>query len=488
MPQKSIRLRLLLWFGSFLALLITGFGIAVYQLHMRTWLAEVDARLARQVDLVSQAFRSGDKPNRPPPPMFEPDFPGAERMHDPHKRFGAPPPPFRREPVELPVEVTREFGPAEHFGVWGAREQQLLARSSPAVSNVPPPAAAGTQTLLSHRTRGTIREAYQFTERHDCVLVGRDLAVELAQLRQFAGKIAGVGLLVLFLGLAGEFLVSSLLLDSIRRISGTAQRISDGALSERIPADDMDRELGQMARVLNSTFARLEAAFARQQQFTADAAHEFRTPLAVILSETQTALRRDRTPEEYRDTIRACEDAAQKMRRLADSLLELARLDAGGGQDDRASIDLAKVAQECIGLFRPVAEQRGVRIRADLQPVQFTCQPDQLGRVFANLIVNALDHTPAGGTITVSTAMGKAGLVVAIADTGHGIPADDLPHVFERFYRVSRTRSGNDGHAGIGLAICKAIVEAHGGQIEATSPPGAGTTIAMRFPSAAAAG
>lgn len=479
MPRKSIRLRLLAWFGFLLAALVAGFGAAAFELQKRADLGAVDAALANRVNAVSRAFRGSD----PHPPLPPPDF-AVDRRHGPRPDFRRPF--FERTAVQLPDDVLRQFGPGEYFAIWGLRENRRLAQSGPEADAVPHPTDSPAETLLRYRTRGPVREAYQFTERGDCILAGRDLAPARARLRLFAGQLAFAGLLVLLLGLGGGALASRLLFTSIRRIGATARRIAAGNLAERIPAADMDRELGELADVLNSTFARLDAAFARQQQFTADAAHELRTPLAVILSETQTALRRDRTPEEYRDSIRACEEAAQHMRRLSESLLALARLDAGSGPGERESVDLALVARECLDRLQAHADQRGVQLQADLRPATLPGHVDQLGRVFANLLENALDHTPAGGTIRVTTAAGNEQVVAVVADTGVGIPPDALPHVFDRFYQVAQSRSGREGHFGIGLALCKAIVEAHGGRIEAASEVNVGTTLTLRWPAAPA--
>lgn len=480
MPQKSIRLRLVFWFGFFLAMLIVGFGSAVYQLHKMVRLEDVDAELARRVDRVSHAFRRGDSDFHPP--NEEEDRARGNRGAPPPNPHGRPP--FHeRAAIQLPDEIAREFGPGEYFAVWGRRENKVLAQSAPNAAGVPMPGNAAAGTLLRYRTRGFAREAYHFTEQGDCVLAGCDLRPEWARLRRFAWQIAALGGLLLLGGIGGGLLLSRLLFDSIRRIGDTARRISEGNLSERIPTGDMDRELGQLGDVLNTTFARLDAAFARQQQFTADAAHELRTPLAVILSETQTVLRRERSAGEYRDALGVCEKSAQDMRRLAESLLELARLDAGRAAGERTPTDLALVAQACAGQFQTLANQRGIRIRTDLKPAEIPGHPDQIGRVFKNLIANALDYTPPGGSIRISTAAEPGAVVAAVADTGEGIPPEDLPRIFDRFYQASRTRI--PGHAGIGLAICKAIVEAHGGQIEATSTPGEGTTVTLRWPSSA---
>lgn len=476
-----MRLRLLLWFGFCLAILIAGFGFAACHIQKTAQLGRIDAELAERVDLVSGAFRQSE-PHSSPPPGPKLDFAAEAHPHPPPDMGQHGPPRHFRAPVQLPDKVVRQFGPGWYFAVWGAQENRLLAQSTATLKDLPMPNAATTQTLLRYRTRGTLREAYQFTERNDCVLAGCDLAPELARFHRFAWKIAVAGGLILLLGLGGGYLVSGLLLVSIRQIGGTARRISEGSLAERIPTGDMDRELAQLADVLNATFARLDAAFERQRQFTADAAHELRTPLAVIISDAQTALRRDRSSEEYRDTIRACEQAAQRMRRLADSLLELARLDAGREQGQRTLADLAQIAADCIAQLRPLATERNIRIETDLQPAPLVCHADQLARVFLNLIANALEYNRPEGRIQVNTGTQNGEIIAVVADTGIGIAPEDLPRIFERFHRATAARSRAEDHAGLGLAICKAIVEAHGGRIVAVSTPGSGTTMTLTWP------
>ena len=491
MFRPSIRLRLLLWFGLLVLALAAGFGATAYQLQKRAAMDEIDAELARRVDLVSVAFRDNDFKSRrhpprdhgAPPPAFQGLPPKGRPPGGPSRER------FPRRPVTLPAGATNLFaaGAGCYFAVWeegGAR----LAQSAALPEAAEKPESADAGTAIRHRTRGVCREAYHFTEMRDCVLVGCDIAADLARLRRFAWGLAGAGALVLLLGLGGGWFFAGLALRSVRRIGAAARRISEGSLSERIPAARMDRELGELADVLNATFARLDAAFARQQQFTADAAHALRTPLAVILTETQTALRRDRPPGEYRDTLRACEEAAQKMRRLAESLLELARLDAGPDQGERIVTDLVHVAQESLEPLRPLAEQRDIRIQTDLKPAEIACRPDQIGRVFVNLLTNALDHTPPGGTIRVSTAVENGDVLAIVADTGEGIAPEDLPHVFDRFYRACRTRSRAEGHAGLGLAICKGIMDAHGGRIDVASTPGRGAVFTLRCPAPSRSG
>jgi len=268
----------------------------------------------------------------------------------------------------------------------------------------------------------------------------------------------------------------------VEEISAAASRISAGNLSEPITGANADNELGRLAGVLNSTFARLEAAFAQQRQFTADASHELRTPLAVIISEAQTALARERSSGEYRETVEACLDTAQQMRRLTESLLELARLDASQEQIQREHLDLSENTRACVERIRPLAQERGIKIHCDLAPAQVCGDADRLDQVITNLLTNAIHYNKPNGEIRVSTRSENGAAIVTISDTGQGIAAEDLPHIFERFYRADKSRSRAAGRSGLGLAISKAVVDAHDGTIEVTSQPGAGTTFTVRLP------
>src|SRR5213592_1019500 len=198
--------------------------------------------------------------------------------------------------------------------------------------DVPLPARLSGDTLTHTRMRDALREAFHYTELGDCVLAGRNITSDLNAMGRFRWWLFAAGGTVLALGLGGGWWLSTRAIRPVEEISAAASRISAGNLSERIRAVDPGNELGRLVGVLNSTFARLEAAFAQQKQFTADASHELRTPLAVIISEAQTALSRERSAAEYRESVETCLDSAQQMRRLTESLLQLARLDAGQDQ------------------------------------------------------------------------------------------------------------------------------------------------------------
>jgi heavy metal sensor kinase len=324
------------------------------------------------------------------------------------------------------------------------------------------------------------RETADVLPSGEMIRVGCSITPELKELHRTALKLASIGGIILFFGLAGGWWIVSRSLRPVVAISAAAAKISAGDLSQRINVAEAESELGQLAAVLNSTFARLEAAFAQQQQFTSDAAHELRTPVSVMLTQAQTALNRERTAPEYRETVEACQRAAQRMRRLIESLLALARLDAGQEPMKRLNFDLSKTACDSVELIRPLADERGVKILCDLPPLECTGDSERLAQVVINLLTNAIQYNRPHGEVRVRLESQNNMAVLTVSDTGAGIAAEDLPRVFERFYRADKSRS--TGGNGLGLAISKAVVEAHGGTIEVSSAENTGTTFTVRLP------
>ncbi len=461
----SIRWRLQLWHGLLLTLVLAGFGFTAWRLRRTDELRRIDQELELRIGAVVDATRpGGGNPGRPPPEAF--------------------PPPEPTE-VRLPERDVRLFEGASdrtfYYIVWlpGGRE---LSRSTSA----PPHMSCPERVAEPHKTRlrGSLRECFHFSPQGVCILVGRDIHQELADMRRFGWLLAGAGGLVLLLGLTGGWWVSARTLRPIADISATAARISSGDLTQRISTAESESELGQLAGVLNCTFARLDAAFAQQARFTADAAHELRTPVTVMLTHAQNGLDSQCDNEEHREAFEASQRAAQRMRRLIESLLTLARLDSGEASAGRRPCDLGRITSEAVELLHTLAKEKGLSLTVELTPAPCEGNEEQLGQVIANLVGNAICYNHPGGSVQVKVASESGIAILVVRDTGPGIASKDLPHIFERFYRADKARSNATGHTGLGLAIAKTIVEAHGGTIQVASELGRGSTFTVRLTSA----
>jgi signal transduction histidine kinase len=246
--------------------------------------------------------------------------------------------------------------------------------------------------------------------------------------------------------------------------------------------EEAESELGSLAQTLNQTFERLETAFQRQIRFTADASHELRTPLSVIHSHAELALTKERTAEEYKQFLETCLRAAKRTRSLVDTLLVLARADAGRLQLKIEPFDLRDAAEECLAMVDSRAQERNVTIETDLQAVELSADRTRILQLLTNLLVNAIQYNREGGRIVLSIVKEGTEAVLNVTDTGIGITAEDQVRVFERFFRADKARSREAGGSGLGLAICQSIVEAHHGTISFTSQPGSGTTFTVRLP------
>lgn len=483
MFTRSIRWRFLLWLSFLLAAVLGALGTTAFRLYRAQVLAAIDSELSHIVSTLSSTVRQppggprgGRIPGGPPP--------------SPGRREQPPPGPMPGNLDERRLILTDElenlFYPAKnegglYFVVWAA-SGAVRSQAGPVPTGLTQPGRTGADTAIHLRAHDAFREAWHYTERSEAILVGRSITGDLAALRRYAWLLGGAAAVVLAVALGGGWLLVSGALKPVNEISATAARIAAGDLGGRIDVSETDSELGRLAGVLNDTFARLEGAFARQQQFTADAAHELRTPLAVLISEAQVTLARERTPEDYRHTIEVCLETAQQMRRLAESLLALARFDAGQDALRLTRFDLAERVRAGVELVQPLATEREITIRSELTSVETHADVDRIGQVIVNLLTNAVAYNKEHGEIHVATYAENGAAILAVTDSGPGIAPEDLPHVFERFYRADTSRARSEGRCGLGLAICKAAVEAHGGRITVSSQPGLGATFVVRLP------
>ncbi|NQT74387.1 MAG: HAMP domain-containing protein [Chloroflexi bacterium] len=282
---------------------------------------------------------------------------------------------------------------------------------------------------------------------------------------------------------AGGIFLARRALKPVDDIAQTTLEIEkSGDLSQRIPVNTKD-ELGRLATALNQMIERLEKAFKRQQQFTGDASHELRTPLAIIEAESTLALEKDRSAEEYRQSLETVTQEAENMSNIIDQLLALARADAGKEQLTFEEIQLDELLRDVASDADVLCREKGLKFEfGSIEDVTVRGDNSGLRQLFLNLLNNSIRYTPSGGSITISLAKEGNQAIASLTDTGIGIPEDEIPNVFERFYRVDKARSRADGGSGLGLAICKHIAEVHGGSVEVESRQGEGSTFSVRLP------
>jgi heavy metal sensor kinase len=310
---------------------------------------------------------------------------------------------------------------------------------------------------------------------------------ELEQSLVRAGLLLAAVDICLVLGAAWlGYWLSGRALEPVRLMSETARDISEHDLKRRIELDLPEGdEIGELAATLNAMLGRLEAAFQSLRQFTADAAHELRAPLALMRTQVDVILRHDRSPEEYRESHRALLTEIERLSRLADQLLLLARADAGALETQRLPVDVSDLVEETVDRWRPRALERKVRLEASTgdQPM-LAADPDLLRRLLDNLLDNGLRHTPPGGRVALQSWQEGGTVRLQVEDSGPGVDDRLAGRIFDRFTRADDARARDSGGSGLGLALAAAIVQAHGGSIhlENRPEPGIGARFVVALP------
>ena len=280
----------------------------------------------------------------------------------------------------------------------------------------------------------------------------------------------------------GGYYTARRALRPVERITETAAAITVSKLSSRLEVPDTGDTLERLARTLNAMLERLEASVTRIEQFSGDASHELRTPLAVIRTTVELALRHGRTEAESREDFQAIQAEAVRLTELIEVLLELSRAGVDGATVAMEGIDLAAVAGAVHRQFEPSAAAKGLELTlsAPLRPVMVRGNEAALRRMTASLVENALAHT-AAGVVTLTVTDDDDGMRLVVRDTGEGIPADELDRVFDRFYRVDRSRSEAGTRLGLGLSIVRRIAELHRATVTVESRLGEGAAFTVRF-------
>jgi two-component system OmpR family sensor kinase len=434
----------------------------------RMVLGEFDESL---VDLAqAEATAALDRPGLPP------------RIHE--KSFGTSPPSFRRLDKFIQV-VTLD-------GQTVARSANLGTAQLPAPPSVLGRLRAGEQVfetlddfgdepvrLLSvpveiGGTRYAIQVAGSLDDARTAIRSARRLF--LAMSAAILGAVA----------LTGVMLTRAVLLP-IDRIVSRARVIGASALTERLPHPGSQDEMARLVETLNEMLGRIERVFEAQRRFTADASHELRSPLSRLRAELEVTLRRPRDRPEYEKALRSCLHEVEWLSGLTNELLTLARLDAGESPASQPqSVRLTPILEQAVSRLAPEASRRDIEVLVDA-PADLTVKvaPSAAALVVGNVLSNAVKFSPPGSQIRVQVTPEVGTAVVAISDSGPGIPANELPHLFERFYRGSTARGSDVPGVGLGLAICRVLLEGQGGSIGVASPQAGGAVVSIRLPLAA---
>jgi heavy metal sensor kinase len=462
-PFRSVRVRLTLWYVLLLAAVLALFSAGLYTALSLALYGSLDNLLRSSAALLSGAL--------------ETDAQG-------HLVLG---------PGSAYLPNDPKSG--EHFWRVIAPSGEVIGGSGVAEMGSPPVDPAAIEAALAGReTIRNLSAAGEVVRVFTGPLVRQGQVAAVVQLGFSTGDIRDIlnalrwiliAAVPAVLGLAslGGLFLAGRALQPVDRITRAAQSISAHDLSRRLELDLPPDELGRLAGAFNDMIARLDEAFRQQRRFTADASHELRTPLTVIKGDLSLALNRPRTAAYYRRVLAEVDQEVDRMRRLVDRLLALARTDMQAVALDRQWLDLSALLAGLAEQIRPLVEAKGLGLALEVAPgLHLEGDPDVLAEALLNLLDNAIRYTPEGGIGLRAHYAEGSQIQVAVSDSGPGIPAEHLAHIFDRFYRVDRARSRDSGGAGLGLSIARELIRAHDGEITVDSVPGGGTVFTVLLP------
>lgn len=466
----SLRVKLTVYYLAILSAVLLLFGVAIYFYLSRSLLTTIDESLAFQVEKIEFNMAAGagaDVPNRPP-------MPGGENHEEllqlsPHV-----------------IQIIDERGRITDENLASPNDRLLVNRDALMKLEVGQthfdtvklesgePLRTATRRVKDHDGEGTY-----------FIRLGQSLAA-MQSARRRALIVLGIAIpMALLLGSFGGLVLANQALSPVDRITSAAELIAKGDLTERVPVPEKMDEIGRLAATFNHMISRLQAAFERQKQFTSDASHELRTPLAVMRGDIEITLRRDRPSEEYKRVLTSNLEEIIRLSRLVEDLLMLARGDSGQVELRCEPVNLDKLCQQMADYISPLAQQREQTLTYNSASAEVTVNADlqRIKQLLLNLLDNAIKYTEPGGKITLDLKAEDKCAVITVSDTGRGIPTEDLPHIFERFFRRSAKTSDRSASGfGLGLSIVKWIVDSHGGKIETRSQAGQGTEFIVKLP------
>jgi len=463
MSNTSIRVRLTIWYGCGLALIMILFASALYLVMSRALEDQIDHSLE---DAAMAAARSLEE-----------------------HRFG---------PFLLLDDLAQAFPELalldKFFQIFGPQGQITLQSANITTRNIPLSESAmqaalqGQATYESVRFQGGISiRLLSYPIKHGDTLVNiLRVGTSLRPVEEMLNRLVFVLLigspLAVIVSMFGGWFLAGRALRPVDTITLAAQRIAAGDLTQRIHTTSAD-EIGRLASTFNDMIARLEASIRQIRQFSADASHELRTPLTITKGETELALRKERTPEVYREVLESNLEEIDRMSRIVDELLFLSRADLGEIKIAKEPVQLDQLVQEIQHQAIVLGKDREVEtVLGTLEPTEVVGDEWRLRELLLNIVDNAIKYSQEKGTVEINLEHANGMAKISVQDNGIGISLDEQKLVFDRFFRSDTARAHAQKGTGLGLAICKWIAETHQGQIQVESPPGQGSRFTIFLP------
>jgi len=457
MMRLPIRLRLTAWYFAILAVVLSSFGVSAYFAMRHSIRQTVDEELQVRSEGVRQLIERDIQRGH------QDDLPEGLREHTELRAGGAL--------LQVSDEQGNWLYRSSVMSDYGVPRPATVPRRATEYTGKDVPLRIWNQKVSVGGQSYLIQSAFEMDDFYEA-------------LHHFA--------LLLFISIpsllvcaaAGGYWISTRALAPVDQITQTARTISAQNLSSRLVVPKTGDELQRLSETLNGMLGRLEAAFKKITQFTADASHELRTPVAVMRTRAELSLRKARSAEEYRDVIAEVLAELEKTSGLIEQLMFLARADSGAETLHFSATNVAEVLREACHQGSALAEAKQIAFQEQISEDSLWIQGDagSLRRLFLILIDNAVKYTPANGQVEVSLQRNDGYAVAEVRDTGIGIAETDLPNVFERFYRADKARSRESGGVGLGLSIGRWITEVHAGTIEVQSSQGRGSVFQIRLP------
>ncbi len=468
MNTRSLRFRLFSWYVALLLASFTIIGVATYVALQRSLthaLEQSQGRRARQIGHLLQALL---------------ETPGTELAGLLRKEIEESFAPSQNNRL---VRITRQDG-VELYRSQTPEDKSFEPADLPSPQWVSTPdstrvfavAPSGEMVLTGHEVQVPNGKNY-------LVEAGAPLTEVRSELKKWLMFLGVVFPILGAIAFSGGFLLVNRALSPVDQISASAERISSHNLNERLPVARTGDELERLSIALNHMIDRLDAAFQHSRRFVADASHELRTPLTVLRGELESVVEEPQMTPDWRERLGSALEEVDRLIGIVEGLFAISRLDAGEAAVEWAKFDLAQLAASTADQMSLLAEDKRIRVSCiATKGVWVEGDRSRLKQVVVNLLDNAINYTPEGGLVTLTVSAQDNKALLEVADNGIGIPQEALSRVFERFFRVDKSRSRDRGGAGLGLSIVRSICTAHQGRVEVTSAPGQGSRFRVELP------